>query len=42
VPHDGGGEEHDTAPHQDHGASLEHGHETTSHEVLTEEFPVSQ
>jgi regulator of protease activity HflC (stomatin/prohibitin superfamily) len=42
VPHDGGGEEHDTAPHQDHGVSLEHGHETTSHEVLTEEFPVSQ
>ena len=43
VPHDGGGKEHDTAPHQeDHGASLEHGHETTSHEVLTEEYPVSQ
>jgi hypothetical protein len=34
VPHEGS-EEHDTAPHQkEHGASLmEHGHETSSHEV---------
>jgi len=36
VPHEGD-EEHDTAPHQkDHGASLEQGHETTSHEVSGE------